>query len=113
MPVKGFRGQPVYGSQPYIVSANPKRPLRLYTVKNNWSTTLKEEGIDGNGVKHLRKKWPISVQQLISSAICCNNLWDVPVGLIHCSWSMSKIEAWMDKEPYLIFRSNLAGYKSR
>ena len=41
MPVKGFRGQPVYGSQPYIVSANPKRPLRLYTVKNNWSTTPK------------------------------------------------------------------------
>lgn len=33
MPVKGFRGQPVFGSQPYIVSANPKRPLRLYTVK--------------------------------------------------------------------------------
>ena len=70
MPVKGFRGQPVYGSQPYIVSANPKRPLRLYTVKNNWSTTPKEDG-----VKHLRKKWPISVQQLISSAICCNNPW--------------------------------------
>ena len=23
---------------------------------------------------------------------------DVPVGLIHCSWSMSKIEAWMNKE---------------
>ena len=38
MPVKGFRGQPVFGSQPYIVSANPKRPLRLYTVKNAWST---------------------------------------------------------------------------
>ena len=75
MPVKGFRGQPVYGSQPYIVSANPKRPLRLYTVKNNWSTTLKEEGIDGQWSEASRKKWPISVQQLISSAICCNNLW--------------------------------------
>ncbi|MCS3070095.1 hypothetical protein NXU94_24310 [Bacteroides faecis] len=23
---------------------------------------------------------------------------DIPVGLIHCSWSMSKIEAWMNKE---------------
>ncbi|MCS2194174.1 sialate O-acetylesterase [Bacteroides faecis] len=23
---------------------------------------------------------------------------DVPVGLIHCSWSASKIETWMDKE---------------
>ena len=47
MPVKGFRGQPVFGSQPYIVSANPKRPLRLYTVKNAWSTIPQEAGVDG------------------------------------------------------------------
>ena len=73
MPVKGFRGQPVYGSQPYIVSANAKRPLRLYTVKNAWSTTPKTEGIDGY--------WT-----------------ELSVGLIHCAWSASKIEAWMSRE---------------
>ncbi|MCS2517769.1 hypothetical protein NXW37_29755 [Bacteroides thetaiotaomicron] len=47
MPVRGFRGQPVYGSQPYIVAADSKRELRLFTVKRDWSTTPKEEGITG------------------------------------------------------------------
>lgn len=103
MPVKGFRGQPVYGSQPYIVSANPKRPLRLYTVKNNWSTTPKEEGIDGQW------KWSIFGR---SGRFQCNCLFlrqsvatsfRRPVGLIHCSWSMSKIEHGWTKKPYLIF----------
>ena len=48
MPVRGFRGQPVYGSQPYIVTADPKRELRLFTVKRDWSTTPKEEGVTGH-----------------------------------------------------------------
>lgn len=98
IPVKGFRGQPVYGSQPYIVSANPKRPLRLYTVKNNWSTTPKEEGIDGQWSEASSEE----VADFSATAYFFGNLLqqslDVPVGLIHCSWSMSKIEAWMDKE---------------
>ncbi|MCS2517735.1 hypothetical protein NXW37_29575 [Bacteroides thetaiotaomicron] len=29
--------------------------------------------------------------------------WDAPCRLTHCSWSMSKIEAWMDKETISIF----------
>ena len=98
MPVKGFRGQPVYGSQPYIVSANHKRPLRLYTVKNDWSTTPKEEGIDGQWSEASSEE----VADFSATAYFFGNLLqqslDVPVGLIHCSWSMSKIEAWMDKE---------------
>ena len=69
MPVKGFRGQPVFGSQPYIVSANPKRPLRLYTVKNAWSTIPQEAGVDGEWKKPLRKMLLISVQLPISLAI--------------------------------------------
>ncbi|MFR8322940.1 MAG: sialate O-acetylesterase [Bacteroides thetaiotaomicron] len=114
MPVKGFRGQPVYGSQPYIVSANPKRPLRLYTVKNDWSTTPKEEGIDGQWSEASSEE----VADFSATAYFFGNLLqqslDVPVGLIHCSWSMSKIEAWMDKETLSHFSgSNLAGYKSR
>lgn len=83
---------------PISVSANPKRPLRLYTVKNNWSTTLKEEGIDGQWSEASSEE----VADFSATAYFFGNLLqqslDVPVGLIHCSWSMSKIEAWMDKE---------------
>ena len=98
MPVKGFRGQPVFGSQPYIVSANPKRPLRLYTVKNAWSTILQEAGVDGEW----KEASPEDVADFSATAYFFGNQLqqslDVPVGLIHCSWSMSKIEAWMNKE---------------
>ena len=98
MPVKGFRGQPVYGSQPYIVSANPKRPLRLYTVKNDWSTTPKEEGMTG----YWSELSPKEVGDFSATAYFFGDLLqrslDIPVGLIHCSWSASKIETWMDKE---------------
>lgn len=98
MPVKGFRGQPVYGSQSYIVSANAKRPLRLYTVKNAWSTTPKTEGIDG----YWTELSPKEVANFSATAYFFGDLLqrtlDVPVGLIHCAWSASKIEAWMSRE---------------
>lgn len=103
MPVKGFRGQPVFGSQPYIVSANPARPLRLFTVKNAWSTTPKSDGVEG--------RWslasPEEVSTFSATAYFFGNLLqqalDIPVGLVHCSWSMSKIEAWMDKKTLSAF----------
>jgi len=97
MPVKGFRGQPVYGSQPYIVSANPQRALRLFTVKNAWSTTPAED-VEG----HWSLSSPKEVADFSATAYFFGDLLQktlgVPVGLVHCSWSASKIEAWMDKE---------------
>lgn len=97
MPVKGFRGQPVFGSQPYIVSANSLRSLRLFTVKNAWSTTPTED-VEG----HWSLSSPKEVADFSATAYFFGDLLQkilgVPVGLVHCSWSASKIEAWMDKE---------------
>lgn len=97
MPVKGFRGQPVFGSQPYIASADPNRPLRLFTVKNDWSTTPKED-VEG----HWSESSPKEVSTFSATAYFFGNMLQkilgVPVGLVHCSWSASKIETWMDKE---------------
>jgi len=97
MPVKGFRGQPVFGSQPYIVSADAHRPLRLFTVKNDWSTTPKTD-VEG----HWSESSPAEVSNFSAAAYFFGDLLQktlgVPVGLVHCSWSASKIEAWMDKE---------------
>lgn len=98
MPVKGFRGQPVYGSQEYIVSADVKRPMRLYTVKNAWSTTPKSDGIDGCW----SETSPENVANFSAAAYFFGNhlqkTLKIPVGLINCSWSASKIEAWMSRE---------------
>lgn len=97
MPVKGFRGQPVYGAQPYILAANTKVPLRLFTVKNAWNVTAKED-VDG----HWSENSPKEVSTFSATAYFfgeqLQKTLGIPVGLVHCSWSASKIEAWMDKE---------------
>jgi len=97
MPVKGFRGQPVYGCQPYIAAANPQRPIRLFTVKRDWSTTPKDN-VEG----HWSENTPEDVSLFSAAAYFfgeqLQKTLGIPVGLIHCSWSASKIEAWMDKE---------------
>ena len=97
MPVKGFRGQPVFGSQDYIVSADSSRSLRLFTVKNAWNTEPQED-VEG----HWSLNSSDNVADFSAAAYFFGNLVQktlgVPVGLVHCSWSASKIEAWMDKE---------------
>lgn len=97
MPVKGFRGQPVYGSHSYIVAADSHRPLRLFTVKNDWSKTSKDN-VDGRWVESSPKE----VSEFSAAAYFfgeqLQKTLGIPVGLINCSWSASKIEAWMDKE---------------
>lgn len=98
MPVKGFRGQPVSGNTNYIASANPKRQLRMFTVKRDWSTTLKTDSVSGMWSEADSK----TVADFSATGFFFGNLLqqslDIPVGLIHSSWSASKIEAWMSRE---------------
>lgn len=97
MPVKGFRGQPVEGSQATIVTANPERNIRLFTVKRAFSTTP-QDTLTGNWDENN----PQHVADFSATAYYFGDLLQkalgVPVGLIHSSWSASKIEAWMDKK---------------
>lgn len=97
MPVKGFRGQPVFNSHDAIVAADEKRSLRLFTVKKVYST----EPLDT-----LQGEWKESTSQDVANfsatayffADLLQKKLGVPVGIIHSSWSASKIEAWMDKK---------------
>ncbi|MNK03644.1 hypothetical protein D3C87_214940 [compost metagenome] len=97
MPVKGFRGQPVFGTLKHIVTANPGRKIRLYTVRRAWSTTPLEDGVVGDW-KELSAK---DVAEFSATAYFFGDMLEqslgAPIGLINCSWSMSKIETWMDK----------------
>lgn len=97
MPVKGFRGQPVADAQKTILAASPKRDLRLFTVKRAFANTLQEE---------LTGQWmcnsPEAVAQFSATAYFFGNQLQttlgIPVGLVHASWSGSKIEPWMSSE---------------
>jgi sialate O-acetylesterase len=97
-PIKGFNGQPTFGSLEAVVSSyNPN--LRLFTVGRKASKTPLK-----NVKKHT--KWQEASTKNVPnfSAIGyffgqqLQKILDVPVGLIHTSWGGSSVEAWMSKE---------------
>jgi sialate O-acetylesterase len=98
LPVKGFLGQPTFGSVNSIANAhNPN--LRLFSVDKVASMTP---------INNVEKysAWQSSSPESVAgfSAIAyfygqqLQEILDVPVGMIHTSWGGSLIEAWMSRE---------------
>lgn len=98
MPVKGFEGQPTFGSSLAIAKANNPN-LRLFTVERFGSKTPLNDLQKSNGWKQTSPETVANFsavgyffgQQL-------QEILDVPVGLIHTSWGASTVEAWMSIE---------------
>lgn len=95
MPVKGFRNQPVIGSNKTIAtSAN--RSIRLITVTKNTSLSP---------LDNFEGKWmecvPENVANFSATAYYFGRMLqealDVPVGLINSSWGGTRIEPWMSE----------------
>lgn len=97
MPVKGFKGQPVAGAQESILNSGAKTNLRLFTVKRA-SHVEPQSDVEGQW----KQSSPSSVRDFSATAFFFGSLLtdvlNVPVGLIHASWSGSKIEPWMNKQ---------------
>ena len=95
MPLKGFKGQPVLGSNEAILHAKNDL-LRLYTVPRSSVT----EPQDNSKPSPWRVAEPEAVSNFSATAYYFGRLVQqqlgVPVGLLHCSYSGSFIEAWMD-----------------
>lgn len=97
-PVKGFVGQPTFGSTMAIANAENSK-LRLFTVERLGSK-IPQINIE----KFI--SWQQATPQSISdfSAVAyffgeqLQKILDCPVGLIHSSWGGSSIQAWMSKE---------------
>ncbi len=94
MPLKGFRGQPIDESYQTIANANEQTPIRLFTVKRACSKTETDS---------LHSQWdtntPLSASEFSATgyffALQLYQTLRIPIGVIHTSWSASKIEAWM------------------
>ena len=103
-PVKGYKGQPTYGSLEAIANSNNAN-LRLFTVDRTGS----KEPLKNLGKF---KSWQIASPNNVAdfSAIGyffgqqLQQILDVPVGIIHTSWGASKVEAWISKEVMSSFK---------
>lgn len=96
MPMKGFRGQPVEGSNMDILKSD-NHQIRMITIPRNAQTTPKE---------NFEAKWKeadaASVRNFSATGYhfgkLLHEMLDVPIGLIEVSYGGSCVQAWMSKE---------------
>jgi len=96
MPMKGFKNQPVEGSNMEILKSSYPS-IRLFTVKRN-STIAPQTDINGQW----QEADPETVREFSATAWyfgkLIHQLVDVPVGLVVSAWGGSSVEAWMSKD---------------
>jgi len=94
MPLKGFKGQPVSGSNDLILkSANPY--LRIYTVPRSSITTEQANSKPS--------PWKVAGPEAVSSFSATGYIFgkllqemlDIPIGLVNVSYGGSSAQAWM------------------
>lgn len=97
-PVKGYNGQPTFGSAMAIANSNNPN-LRLFTVTRTGSkvplANLKEytswQQASSENVADFSAIGYFFAQQL-------QHILDVPVGIIHTSWGASTVETWISND---------------
>lgn len=97
MPMKGFKSQPVIGSNEVILKSSNKN-IRLYTVPRSSVTELQN-----NSKPSL---WKLAAPETVSNfsatayyfGSLLSEILNVPIGIINDSYGGSTIEAWMSPE---------------
>ena len=105
MPLKGYVGQPTYGSAQAIAkSNNPNLRLFQVTKYSGSKTPLK----DVEKFSPWQQASPASVTDFSAVAYFYGSqlqeILDVPVGIIHSSWSGSCVESWISPEVMSTFQ---------
>ncbi|SFH24866.1 sialate O-acetylesterase [Pedobacter insulae] len=97
MPMKGFKGQPILGSNEAILKSANKH-IRLYTVPRS-SVTERQEN---SKPSEWKVAGPESVANFSATGYYFGSLLaemlNVPIGLINDSYGGSSVEAWMSPE---------------
>jgi len=96
MPMKGYRNQPILGSNEYIATSS-NNSIRLITIPRKASLIPLD---DFEGTWKLCE--PENVAEFSATAyffgLMLNRVLNVPVGLICTSWGGTRIEPWMSEE---------------
>lgn len=101
MPMKGYRNQPITGSNEFIaVSTNPG--IRMITVPKVASLTP---------LDNFNGSWKLCEPEIVSEfsatayffGLMLNKSLDVPIGLINTSWGGTRIEPWISENGFKAF----------
>jgi sialate O-acetylesterase len=102
MPMKGFKGNPIIGGSEAIADSKNSN-IRLFTVPRSSKTELQKDAKTSQWLEAS----PESVAKFSATGYyfgrMLNQKLNVPIGLIHCSYSGSSIQAWMDAKSLKAF----------
>lgn len=94
MPMRGFPSQPIEGSMDILTKADPKTPIRSFTVKRKIAT-IPENDCTGEWSLHTPQGVAETSATAYFFARYLQETLNVPVGIIIASWGGTKIEPWM------------------
>lgn len=98
MPLNGFWGAPIEGSNNAIAEAGKyKKAIRFATVPKSPALTP-QDSVKGEWVECTPENAPAFSAVGYFFARQLNDIIDVPVGIINCSWGGSKVEGWLPEE---------------
>ena len=97
MPMKGFKGQPIFGGNREILKSKNKN-LRLLTIKRNAQLTPQDTTTGS-----WQEASPETVKEFSATGyyfgrLLSETIENIPIGLMCVSWGGSFIEAWMSEE---------------
>ncbi|WP_291557641.1 sialate O-acetylesterase [Bacteroides sp.] len=97
MPLRGFWDAPIEGANELIATASKWKGIRVATIGRDGQT----EPVD-----YCRGSWKVSNPENapefsatgFNFAMMMNQILDIPIGIINCSWGGSTVEGWLPRE---------------
>lgn len=97
MPLNGFWNCPVEGANEVLASAGKWKGVRMVTIPKTGSLKP-EERVEGKWQEPLPQnvRWWSATSTFFAHKL--NEVLDIPVGVIVCSWGGSRVESWLPEE---------------
>jgi sialate O-acetylesterase len=99
MPMRGFTNCPVIDANKVIANAGKYEYIRFSTVKTVPGKLVPEEYVAGGEWK---TSTPENAPEFSATAyyfaMTMSDVLRIPVGIIHCSWGGTRVEAWLSEE---------------
>lgn len=97
MPLRGFWNCPIAGANETIATASKWKGIRVATVEKN-GQLQPVDACKGSWKVSSPENAPAFSATAFNFAMMMNQVLDIPVGIINCSWGGSTVEGWLPRE---------------
>lgn len=97
MPLRGFWNCPIAGSNETIATASKWKGIRVATIEKNGQLQPVDE-CKGTWKVSNPENAPAFSATAFNFAMMMNQVLDIPIGIINCSWGGSMVEGWLPRE---------------